>query len=136
MIKLVLFIVVVVLLFILIQIISEANKDDEDNNVEMEDEYELEKIGESIENFTVEDGDDIIIEEKKFDISKEDYEKIRNDNFNDQFFNFNNRLHNSSDNVDNSVERVNRFRNSKFGLTEESASGMRIRDVSDYFISH
>mgnify|MGYP004553060977 CR=1 FL=1 len=130
MIKLLLFIIVIILLFVLIRIIIRINNKSEINNdisdTEMLDEYELEDLNNqgNIESFN------------EVNISKVDYEKIRNDEFNDQFFNFQNRLNGSSNNIDSSVDKVNRFRNSKFGLTNESANGMKIRDISDYFIKH
>lgn len=132
MIKLILLTIVIILLFILIQVVIKINNKTKETKEEIVedvvkyDEYELEKLAnieDNIEHF------------QQVDITKEDYEKIRNDEFNNQFFNFQSRLNGSSDNVDNSVERINRFRNSKFGLTPESSIGMRIRDVSDYFIS-
>lgn len=131
MIKLLLFVVVIILLFVLIRIIIRINdKNNSSDNIndvnEMLDEYELEELNNqsNIESFN------------EVNISKVDYEKIRNDEFNDQFFNFQNRLNGSSDNIDSSVDKVNRFRNSKFGLTNESAHGMKIKDISDYFIKH
>lgn len=131
MIKLLLFIITIILLFVLIRIIirinDKTNSNDNINNTnEMLDEYELEELNNqgNIESFN------------EVNISKVDYEKIRNDEFNDQFFNFQNRLNGSSDNIDSSVDKVNRFRNSKFGLTNESANGMKIKDISDYFIKH
>lgn len=129
MIKLLLFVVVIILLFVLIRIIIRINNKSEINNSvndEMLDEYELEELNNqgNIESFD------------QVNISKVDYEKIRNDEFNDQFFNFRNRLNGSSDNIDSSVDKINRFRNSKFGFTNESANGMKIKDVSDYFIKH
>lgn len=131
MIKLLLFVVVIILLFVLIRIIikinDKTNSNDNINNAnEMLDEYELEELNNqgNIESFN------------EVNISKVDYEKIRNDEFNDQFFNFQNRLNGSSDNIDSSVDKVNRFRNSKFGFTNESANGMKINDISDYFIKH
>ena len=131
MIKLLLFVVVIILLFVLIRIIIRINNKNENNseinsvNAEMLDEYELEELNDqdNIESFN------------EVNISKVDYEKIRNDEFNDQFFNFRNRLNGSSDNIDSSVDKINRFRNSKFGFTNESANGMKIKDISDYFIS-
>lgn len=129
MIKLLLFVITIILLFVLIRIIIKINnKSNVTNNSdnEMLDEYELEDLNNqgNIESFN------------EVNISKVDYEKIRNDEFNDQFFNFQNRLNGSSNNIDSSVDKVNRFRNSKFGLTNESANGMKIRDISDYFIKH
>lgn len=132
MIKLLLFVVVIILLFVLIRIIIRINNKNENNseinssvNAEMLDEYELELNNQdNIESFN------------EVNISKVDYEKIRNDEFNDQFFNFRNRLNGSSDNIDSSVDKINRFRNSKFGFTNESAHGMKIKDISDYFIKH
>lgn len=131
MIKLLLFVVVIILLFVLIRIIikinDKTNSNDNINNAnEMLDEYELEELNNqgNIESFN------------EVNISKVDYEKIRNDEFNDQFFNFQNRLNGSSDNIDSSVDKINRFRNSKFGFTNESANGMKIKDISDYFIKH
>lgn len=133
MIKLLLFVVVIILLFVLIRIIIRINNKSENNseinnsvNAEMLDEYELEELNDqdNIESFN------------EVNISKVDYEKIRNDEFNDQFFNFRNRLNCSSDNIDSSVDKINRFRNSKFGFTNESANGMKIKDISDYFIKH
>ena len=134
MIKLLLFVVVIILLFVLIRIIIRINdknnsNDNISNNIntnDMLDEYELEELNnqDNIESFD------------QVNISKVDYEKIRNDEFNDQFFNFQNRLNGSSDNIDSSVDKVNRFRNSKFGFTNESAHGMKIKDISDYFIKH
>lgn len=132
MIKLLLFIITIILLFVLIRIIirinNKNNSSDNVNNAndEMLDEYELEELNNqgNIESFN------------EVNISKVDYEKIRNDEFNNQFFNFQNRLNGSSDNIDSSVDKVNRFRNSKFGLTNESAHGMKIKDISDYFIKH
>ena len=132
MIKLLLFVVVIILLFVLIRIIIRINNKNENNseinsvNAEMLDEYELEELNDqdNIESFN------------EVNISKVDYEKIRNDEFNDQFFNFRNRLNGSSDNIDSSVDKINRFRNSKFGFTSESANGMKIKDISDYFIKH
>lgn len=132
MIKLLLFVVVIILLFVLIRIIIRINNKNENNseinsvNAEMLDEYELEELNDqdNIESFN------------EVNISKVDYEKIRNDEFNDQFFNFRNRLNGSSDNIDSSVDKINRFRNSKFGFTNESANGMKIKDISDYFIKH
>lgn len=133
MIKLLLFVVVIILLFVLIRIIIRINNKSENNseinnsvNAEMLDEYELEELNDqdNIESFN------------EVNISKVDYEKIRNDEFNDQFFNFRNRLNGSSDNIDSSVDKINRFRNSKFGFTNESANGMKINDISDYFIKH
>ena len=131
MIKLLLLVVVIILLFVLIRIIIRINNKNENNseinsvNAEMLDEYELEELNDqdNIESFN------------EVNISKVDYEKIRNDEFNDQFFNFRNRLNGSSDNIDSSVDKINRFRNSKFGFTNESANGMKIKDISDYFIS-
>ncbi len=132
MIKLLLFVVVIILLFVLIRIIIRINNKNENNseinsvNAEMLDEYELEELNDqdNIESFN------------EVNISKVDYEKIRNDEFNDQFFNFRNRLNGSSDNIDSSVDKINRFRNSKFGFTNENAHGMKIKDISDYFINH
>lgn len=129
MIKLLLFVVVIILLFVLIRIIIRINNKSEINNsvnAEMLDEYELEELNDqdNIESFN------------EVNISKVDYEKIRNDEFNDQFFNFRNRLNGSSDNIDSSVDKINRFRNSKFGFTNENAHGMKIKDISDYFIKH
>ena len=132
MIKLLLLVVVIILLFVLIRIIIRINNKNENNseinsvNAEMLDEYELEELNDqnNIESFN------------EVNISKVDYEKIRNDEFNDQFFNFRNRLNGSSDNIDYSVDKINRFRNSKFGFTNESANGMKIKDISDYFIKH
>ena len=132
MIKLLLLVVVIILLFVLIRIIIRINNKNENNseinsvNTEMLDEYELEELNDqdNIESFN------------EVNISKVDYEKIRNDEFNDQFFNFRNRLNGSSDNIDSSVDKINRFRNSKFGFTNESANGMKIKDISDYFIKH
>lgn len=132
MIKLLLFVVVIILLFVLIRIIIRINNKSENNseinnsvNAEMLDEYELELNNQdNIESFN------------EVNISKVDYEKIRNDEFNDQFFNFRNRLNGSSDNIDSSVDKINRFRNSKFGFTNENAHGMKIKDISDYFIKH
>ena len=132
MIKLLLFVVVIILLFVLIRIIIRINNKNENNSeinsvdAEMLDEYELEELNDqnNIESFN------------EVNISKVDYEKIRNDEFNDQFFNFRNRLNGSSDNIDSSVDKINRFRNSKFGFTNESANGMKIKDISDYFIKH
>ena len=132
MIKLLLFVVVIILLFVLIRIIVRINNKNENNSeinsvdAEMLDEYELEELNDqdNIESFN------------EVNISKVDYEKIRNDEFNDQFFNFRNRLNGSSDNIDSSVDKINRFRNSKFGFTNESAHGMKIKDISDYFIKH
>ena len=132
MIKLLLLVVVIILLFILIRIIIRINNKNENNSeinsvdAEMLDEYELEELNDqdNIESFN------------EVNISKVDYEKIRNDEFNDQFFNFRNRLNGSSDNIDSSVDKINRFRNSKFGFTNESAHGMKIKDISDYFIKH
>lgn len=134
MIKLLLFVVVIILLFVLIRIIIRINdknnsNDNISNNIntnDMLDEYELEELNNqgNIESFD------------QVNISKVDYEKIRNDEFNDQFFNFQNRLNGSSDNIDSSVDKVNRFRNSKFGFTNENAHGMKIKDISDYFIKH
>ena len=132
MIKLLLLVVVIILLFVLIRIIIRINNKNENNseinsvNDEMLDEYELEELNDqdNIESFN------------EVNISKVDYEKIRNDEFNDQFFNFRNRLNGSSDNIDSSVDKINRFRNSKFGFTNESANGMKIKDISDYFIKH
>lgn len=132
MIKLLLFVVVIILLFVLIRIIIRINNKNENNNeinnadAEVLDEYELEELNDqdNIESFN------------EVNISKVDYEKIRNDEFNDQFFNFRNRLNGSSDNIDSSVDKINRFRNSKFGFTNESANGMKIKDISDYFIKH
>ena len=132
MIKLLLFVVVIILLFVLIRIIIRINNKNENNseinsvNAEMLDEYELEELNDqdNIESFN------------EVNISKVDYEKIRNDEFNDQFFNFRNRLNGSSDNIDSSVDKINRFRNSKFGFTNESANGMKIKDINDYFIKH
>lgn len=132
MIKLLLLVVVIILLFVLIRIIIRINNKNENNseinssvNAEMLDEYELELNNQdNIESFN------------EVNISKVDYEKIRNDEFNDQFFNFRNRLNGSSDNIDSSVDKINRFRNSKFGFTNESAHGMKIKDISDYFIKH
>ena len=132
MIKLLLFVVVIILLFVLIRIIIRINNKNENNSeinsvdAEMLDEYELEALNDqdNIESFN------------EVNISKVDYEKIRNDEFNDQFFNFRNRLNGSSDNIDSSVDKINRFRNSKFGFTNENANGMKIKDISDYFIKH
>ena len=132
MIKLLLFVIVIILLFVLIRIIIKINNKNENNSeinsvkAEMLDEYELEELNDqdNIESFN------------EVNISKVDYEKIRNDEFNDQFFNFRNRLNGSSDNIDSSVDKINRFRNSKFGFTNESANGMKIKDISDYFIKH
>ena len=132
MLKLLLLVVVIILLFVLIRIIIRINNKNENNseinsvNAEMLDEYELEELNDqdNIESFN------------EVNISKVDYEKIRNDEFNDQFFNFRNRLNGSSDNIDSSVDKINRFRNSKFGFTNESANGMKIKDISDYFIKH
>ena len=132
MIKLLLLVVVIILLFVLIRIIIRINNKNENNseinsvNAEMLDEYELEELNDqnNIESFN------------EVNISKVDYEKIRNDEFNDQFFNFRNRLNGSSDNIDSSVDKINRFRNSKFRFTNESANGMKIKDISDYFIKH
>lgn len=132
MIKLLLLVVVIILLFVLIRIIIRINNKNENNSeinsvkAEMLDEYELEELNDqdNIESFN------------EVNISKVDYEKIRNDEFNDQFFNFRNRLNGSSDNIDSSVDKINRFRNSKFGFTNESAHGMKIKDISDYFIKH
>lgn len=132
MIKLLLLVVVIILLFVLIRIIIRINNKNENNseinnsvNAEMLDEYELELNNQdNIESFN------------EVNISKVDYEKIRNDEFNDQFFNFRNRLNGSSDNIDSSVDKINRFRNSKFGFTNENANGMKIKDISDYFIKH
>ena len=132
MIKLLLFVVVIILLFVLIRIIIRINNKNENNSeinsvdTEILDEYELEELNDqdNIESFN------------EVNISKVDYEKIRNDEFNDQFFNFRNRLNGSSDNIDSSVDKINRFRNSKFGFTNESANGMKIKDISDYFIKH
>ena len=132
MIKLLLLVVVIILLFVLIRIIIRINNKNENNSeinsvdAEMLDEYELEELNDqdNIESFN------------EVPISKVDYEKIRNDEFNDQFFNFRNRLNGSSDNIDSSVDKINRFRNSKFGFTNESANGMKIKDISDYFIKH
>ena len=132
MIKLLLFVVVIILLFVLIRIIIRINNKNENNSeinsvdAEMLDEDELEELNDqdNIESFN------------EVNISKVDYEKIRNDEFNDQFFNFRNRLNGSSDNIDSSVDKINRFRNSKFGFTNESANGMKIKDISDYFIKH
>lgn len=132
MIKLLLLVVVIILLFVLIRIIIRINNKNENNSeinsvkAEMLDEYELEELNNqgNIESFN------------EVNISKVDYEKIRNDEFNDQFFNFRNRLNGSSDNIDSSVDKINRFRNSKFGFTNESANGMKIKDISDYFIKH
>ncbi len=132
MIKLLLLAVVIILLFVLIRIIIRINNKNENNSeinsvdAEMLDEYELEELNnqDNIESFN------------EVNISKVDYEKIRNDEFNDQFFNFRNRLNGSSDNIDSSVDKINRFRNSKFGFTNESANGMKIKDISDYFIKH
>ena len=132
MIKLLLFVVVIILLFVLIRIIIRINNKNENNSeinsvdAEMLDEYELEELNDqdNIESFN------------EVNISKVDYEKIRNDEFNDQFFNFRNRLNGSSDNIDSSVDKINRFRNSKFGFTNENANGMKIKDISDYFIKH
>ena len=132
MIKLLLLVVVIILLFVLIRIIIRINNKNENNSeinsvdAEMLDEYELEELNDqdNIESFN------------EVNSSKVDYEKIRNDEFNDQFFNFRNRLNGSSDNIDSSVDKINRFRNSKFGFTNESANGMKIKDISDYFIKH
>ena len=132
MIKLLLLVVVIILLFVLIRIIIRINNKNENNSeinsvdAEILDEYELEELNDqdNIESFN------------EVNISKVDYEKIRNDEFNDQFFNFRNRLNGSSDNIDSSVDKINRFRNSKFGFTNESAHGMKIKDISDYFIKH
>ena len=132
MIKLLLLVIVIILLFVLIRIIIRINNKNENNSeinsvdAEMLDEYELEELNDqdNIESFN------------EVNISKVDYEKIRNDEFNDQFFNFRNRLNGSSDNIDSSVDKINRFRNSKFGFTNESANGMKIKDISDYFIKH
>lgn len=132
MIKLLLLVVVIILLFVLIRIIIRINNKNKNNSeinsvdAEMLDEYELEELNDqdNIESFN------------EVNISKVDYEKIRNDEFNDQFFNFRNRLNGSSDNIDSSVDKINRFRNSKFGFTNESANGMKIKDISDYFIKH
>lgn len=132
MLKLLLLVVVIILLFVLIRIIIRINNKNENNSeinsvkAEMLDEYELEELNDqdNIESFN------------EVNISKVDYEKIRNDEFNDQFFNFRNRLNGSSDNIDSSVDKINRFRNSKFGFTNESANGMKIKDISDYFIKH
>ena len=132
MIKLLLLVVVIILLFVLIRIIIRINNKNENNSeinsvdAVMLDEYELEELNDhdNIESFN------------EVNISKVDYEKIRNDEFNDQFFNFRNRLNGSSDNIDSSVDKINRFRNSKFGFTNESANGMKIKDISDYFIKH
>lgn len=134
MIKLFLLLIVIILFFILVKLIVELNKKEEKENDEMIDENELAAIG-AREN--VQDEEDNGMEHfTDFDISKEDYERIRNDNFNDQFFNFQKRLNGSSDNYDNSVDKINRFRNSKYGFTEENAMGMTLKDVSDYFINH
>lgn len=132
MLKLLLLVVVIILLFVLIRIIIRINNKNENNSeinsvkAEMLDEYELEELNDqdNIESFN------------EVNISKVDYEKIRNDEFNDQFFNFRNRLNGSSDNIDSSVDKINRFRNSKFGFTNENANGMKIKDISDYFIKH
>ena len=132
MIKLLLLVLVIILLFVLIRIIIRINNKNENNSeinsvdAEMLDEYELEELNDqdNIESFN------------EVNISKVDYEKIRNDEFNDQFFNFRNRLNGSSDNIDSSVDKINRFRNSKFGFTNESDHGMKIKDISDYFIKH
>lgn len=133
MIKLVLLLIVLILFFVLIRLVVELNKEDKvKNETEMIDEYELEKLGENIK----EEKDNGMEHFTDFDISKEDYERIRNDNFNDQFFNFQKRLNGSSDNYDSGVEKINRFRNSKYGFTEESAMGMTLKDVSDYFVNH
>ena len=96
MIKLLLLVVVIILLFVLIRIIIRINNKNENNseinsvNAEMLDEYELEELNDqdNIESFN------------EVNISKVDYEKIRNDEFNDQFFNFRTRCNSSSDNID------------------------------------
>lgn len=136
MIVLLILLIVIILLFALIYYITynNLNENNELNNDEFNEE-ELEQIGEDelIEEFD-ETNDIKQNNEIEYEISKEDYEKIRNDNFNNQFFNFFNRLNNSSDNVDNSVEKLNRMRNSKFGFTEESSIGMKIKDVADYLM--
>lgn len=130
--------IVIILLFTLIYYLSYKKDNnivnDKLNNDVIDNEFneeELFKLGnEEIDEDNVYENFSPI----QYEISKEDYHKLRNDNFNNQFFNFFNRLNNSSDNVDNSVERINRFRNSKFGLTEDSAIGMKIKDVADYLM--
>lgn len=129
-----LLIVIIIVLILVIWLIYNNNniKNDIDKleseyNTNLYDEYELDDPDDEIEHFNQED--------EQIKISKEDYEKIRNDEFNNQFFNFKYRLNNSSDNVDNSVDRINRYRNCKFGFTEDDSIGMKIRDISNYFIS-
>ena len=129
-----LLIVIIIVLILVIWLIYNNNniKNDIDKleseyNTNLYDEYELDDPDDEIEHFNQED--------EQIKISKEDYEKIRNDEFNNQFFNIKYRLNNSSDNVDNSVDRINRYRNCKFGFTEDDSIGMKIRDISNYFIS-
>lgn len=129
-----LLIVIIIVLILVIWLIynnnnikNDINKLESEYNTNLYDEYELDDPDDEIEHFNQED--------EQIKISKEDYEKIRNDEFNNQFFNFKYRLNNSSDNVDNSVDRINRYRNCKFGFTENDSIGMKIRDISNYFIS-
>lgn len=129
-----LLIVIIIVLILVIWLIynnnnikNDINKLESEYNTNLYDEYELDDPDDEIEHFNQED--------EQIKISKEDYEKIRNDEFNNQFFNFKYRLNNSSDNVDNSVDRINRYRNCKFGFTEDDSIGMKIRDISNYFIS-
>ena len=129
-----LLIVIIIVLILVIWLIynnnnikNDINKLESEYNTNLYDEYELDDPDDEIEHFNKED--------EQIKISKEDYEKIRNDEFNNQFFNFKYRLNNSSDNVDNSVDRINRYRNCKFGVTEDDSIGMKIRDISNYFIS-
>ena len=130
-----LLIVIIIVLILVIWLIynnnnikNDINKLESEYNTNLYDEYELDDPNDEIEHFNKED--------EQIKISKEDYEKIRNDEFNNQFFNFNYRLNNSSDNVDNSVDKINRYRNCKFGFTEDDSIGMKIRDISNYFISN
>ncbi len=129
-----LLIVIIIVLILVIWLIynnnnikNDINKLESEYNTNLYDEYELDDPDDEIEHFNKED--------EQIKISKEDYEKIRNDEFNNQFFNFKYRINNSSDNVDNSVDRINRYRNCKFGFTEDDSIGMKIRDISNYFIS-
>ena len=129
-----LLIVIIIVLILVIWLIynnnnikNDINKLESEYNTNLYDEYELDDPDDEIEHFNQED--------EQIKISKEDYEKIRNDEFNNQFFNFKYRINNSSDNVDNSVDRINRYRNCKFGFTEDDSIGMKIRDISNYFIS-
>lgn len=68
-----------------------------------------------------ENNEDIIMEYN-------DYSKIRNNNYLDDFVYFNNRINNNSNNIDDPVERINRLRNSKIN---HSLKNKKIAEVYD-----